>query len=223
MTNHSGHAEFQQERRHTRHLRETRRAYEILSQGGFEAAAKLPLRIGALAKMEALLARSWAVRHESSELMVQFALLATQCAEQVSVRAYGIQRVFDFRCRAQAELGNAFRVADLADKAEVALSRAWALFQLGTKDEALEMHLLDFEASLDVDNRRFASACSKLKKVHQYHIRQGDPHRAGRALLQLARATRYMGNSVAALQMLKQSMTLIDAARDPMSSLYGEA
>ncbi|HYO15085.1 MAG TPA: hypothetical protein VE685_17970 [Thermoanaerobaculia bacterium] len=60
----------------------------LLAGDGFAAMQNLPLRMGALAKMEALLARSWELRHETPGLMVQFASAAVWCSGQLDVRRY---------------------------------------------------------------------------------------------------------------------------------------
>lgn len=208
--------------RHQKHLdrerRDSKKAEEILAQGGIEATANLPLRMGPLAKMEALLARSWNLRHDDPKLMVQLALLAVECSEALEARTYGIEHVYDFRCRAQAELGNAFRVIDQVNNAETALSQARRYFELGTRSELLEVRLFELEASVDADLRRFTSACVRMTKVYAYHWRRGDRHLSGRALLKNGLYTGYAGESEKALRLLAESLELIDSERDPRLS-----
>jgi hypothetical protein len=198
-----------------RERKNARRAAKILSQGGIEATRNLPLRIGPLAKMEALLARSWDLRHDNPKLMVQMALLAAECAEQLDARAYGAMWVCDFKCRAQAELGNAFRVIDQIESAEAALVKARRYFELGSQSEVLEVRLLELEASVCADSRRFSDASMRLAKVQSYHVRQGNNHLAGRALLKNGLYTGYAGHSEKALQLLDESLKLIDGEQHP--------
>jgi tetratricopeptide (TPR) repeat protein len=204
---------------HDRHLRqqesEAKEAEKILAAGGMEAAEKLPRKMGMLAKYKAFQARSWSLRHENTEWMVFFARLAAQCAKRLSPKRYGVERVFDFQCRAQAELGNALRVSDQLDKAEIAFARARQLFELGSHSEFLEILLLNLEASADMDGRRFSVASVKLEKIHRHYLRQGDLHHAGRALLKLALCSRITGSPSASLKQTQQSLELIDAQLEP--------
>jgi tetratricopeptide (TPR) repeat protein len=206
--------------RHNRRLREqeleAKAAEEILAAGGMEAPGNFHPKMGMLAKYKALLARSWSLRHENTEWMVYFTRLAVQCAERLDLKWYGVERVFDFQCRAQAELGNALRVSDQLDKAADAFARARQLFELGTRSEFLEILLLNFEASLHADRRRFDAACINLRKVLRWHQRNGDLHLAGRTLMQIGLFTRNAGNLLQALPILRQSLEAIDAKRDPV-------
>lgn len=192
-----------------------KKAKRILDQGGIEAATQLPPRMGALPKMKALLARSWELRHENPKLMVQLALLAVECSEQLDARTYGVEYVYDFKCRAQAELGNAFRVIDQVDMAEEALGQARRYFELGSRNELLEVRLLELEASVDADLRRFQAAFMRMTRVHNYHRQRGDSHLSGRALLKSGLYTGYSGNSEKALRLLTESLELLDGERDP--------
>jgi tetratricopeptide (TPR) repeat protein len=210
---------------HDRYLRgqeaQAEKAAKILLRGGVEAAEKLPLRMGNLARLKALLAASWSLRHEDPGQMVRWAFLAVKCAERLDARRFGVERVFDFQSRAQAELGNAYRVTDQLDRAQAALDRARQLFELGTRSEVLEVHLLELEASLDADFRRFKAACLKLEKVYRYHQRHHDAHLAGRALLKQGLYRGYAGNPEEALRLLEESLSLIDTAREPSLAYAG--
>ena len=211
---------FKTAARHERHLREQELEAEegekILAAGGVGAPKKFPRHMGRLAKYKALLARSWSLRHEDTGSMVYYARLAVKCAERLNAKWYGVKRVFDFQCRAQAELGNALRVSDQLDKAADAFARARQLFELGTRSEFLEIFLLNLEASLHADRRRFELACINLRKVLRWHQRNGDLHLAGRTLMQIALFTRYAGRLLEALPILRQSLEAIDAKRDPV-------
>jgi tetratricopeptide (TPR) repeat protein len=210
---------FQVARRHARHLEqqrnEAKKAEEILAQGGLEAAENLPVEIGNLAAMEALLTRSWAARHEDPNLMFQLAFLATKRAEKLDAWQYGIQRVYDFRCRAEAELGNAYRVIDQFGAARKALGTARGFFELGTRSESLDVRLLSFEASLDADLRDFNSACVRLTKAYKVYLKIGEQHLAGRMLVKKGLFTSDAGRDVEALEILKKSLKLIDPHKDP--------
>lgn len=194
---------------------DAREARKILTVGGVKAPKKLPRKMGMLAKYYALLDWSLSLRHEDTSEMVYFARLAAQCAERLESHLYGVEQVFDFRCRAQAELGNSLRVSDQLEKAEAAFGYARQLFELGTRTEVLEIRLFDLEASLDIDCRRFCSAQIKLERIYRYHLRQKDLHCAGRALLKLALCSRFAGNDLNSLKLTRQSLAAIDTKREP--------
>jgi hypothetical protein len=202
-----------------RHLQSQReqaaRVAPLLATGGFHAMEKLPRRMGTLAKMDALLTRSWELRHESPTLMVQFATAAVWCAGRLNPRRYGVQRVADFQCRARAELGNAYRVADDLPRAAGELNRARQFYELGNRDRFLETRLIELEASLAADRRQFAVASNNLLKVQKFHIRNGDLHLVGRTLIKRGLYTGYAGDPEKALRLLKQGLALVDEARDP--------
>jgi tetratricopeptide (TPR) repeat protein len=205
--------------RHGKRLRrqrtEAKQAGKILAAGGMEAPKNLPQSMELLAKYFALLDRSWSLRHENTEWMVYFARLAVQCAERLDPQQYGVERVFDFQCRAQAELGNALRASDQLDKAADAFYRARQLFELGTHDEVLEIRLLDVEASLDADCRRFRVACQKLERIFRYHQKNQDYHLAGGILARQGAYEGNAGNLEEALKSLQKSLTLIDGSQEP--------
>ena len=165
--------------------------------------------------MMGLLKRSWTLRHENPKLMVQLARLAVQCAKQLDATRYGVEHVYDFECRAQAEFGNACRVIDQFDAAQAALGQARQFFELGTRSEFLEIHLLNLEASLDADLREFRAACMKLSKIGKFYLDRGDKHLAGRALLTKGLYTCNAGDHTEAFKLLTQSLGLIDAQREP--------
>jgi tetratricopeptide (TPR) repeat protein len=213
---------FDVARRHARHLRgQAAQARNILKRlerekDDLEAGARLPLTAGTYAKFRAFLERSWDLRFEDPGRMVRFALLAVKCAEQLDARFYGVQRVCDFQCEAQAVLGNAYRVAQQLDRAEAAMDRARQLFELGTRDPVREIHLLEREAALDAARRRFKRAIMKLETVFRYRRRHGDKHLAASAMIQQGLYMTYAGDPEKALQIWRRSLALIDASQEPM-------
>ena len=197
------------------------KAAKILVKGGVEVAEKLQVKMGDLARLKALLAASWSLRYENPSQMVRWAILAKKCAERLDAKTFGVARVFDYKSQARAELGNAYRATDQFDRAQAELDQARRFFELGTRSETLEIRLLDVEASLDADCRRFTAACLKLEKIFRYHIRNSDHHLAGRALLTQGLYTSNAGHSKKALRLIEQSMDLIDAHRDPILAYAG--
>jgi len=206
--------------RHEMHLRGQRSQIgELLrrfeQEDELEVLDKLPSATSMYARFRALLERSWALRFQDPARMVHLAVFAAGCARRLDARTYGIKHVLDFQCEAEAALGNAYRVAQNLDSAEAALIRARELFELGSCDLSLEIHLLEREASLDADRRRFKLATARLRKLYRCQRQLGDKHLAGRTLVKLGIYTTYAGNPEKALAILRRSLELIDDARDP--------
>ena len=208
-------------RRRERDRAALERALECLSTGGFEALAAVPPHVDRLALTDALLDRSWALRHEDPELMIRLAELAIRVAETVE----GEPGAASVQCRAWAELGNAYRVADQLDEADDAFGRATGLYARTGGDSRLGIRLLDRLASLAGDRRHFEIACGGLVLVHEFHRRHGDLHSAGRALLKLGIYTGYAGEPEGAVTLIERSRELLDPARDPalvVSAVHSE-
>src|SRR5262249_18175749 len=71
--------------------------------------------------VEALLERSWTLRHEDPATALELARCAVQVAEGLradDANGDDARELTDLRCRAAIELGNAHRVADELDAAE---------------------------------------------------------------------------------------------------------
>ena len=206
--------------RYERYLRQQRaqalEALRVLETGGMEALDRLPRRLGPFARMEAFLARSWQLRHDDPQLMVHFAFLASEVSRGLDARRFDSPaRVIDFQARAQAELGNAYRVANRFHEAADALGRARRLFERGTRDEFLEVRLLELEASLAADRREFGRASASLVKVADFYSRHNDPHLVGRTLVMMGLYTGNKGDLERAVELLEKSLDLIDSKREP--------
>lgn len=211
---------FRAARRHEKKLRrrkaEAERLEAILARDGMKAVADLPLKTDPLALIDALLARSWALRHDKPGEMVQLADLAVKHAQTLDTCDYGgFPRVADVHCRAWAELGNALRVTDRYAEATEALSYARGMLELGTGDELLEVRVTELEASLAADRRQFQIALLKLTKVYRFYRRKGMDHLAGRTLILKGLYTHYEGWADEAIVLLRQGRALLDPERDP--------
>jgi tetratricopeptide (TPR) repeat protein len=205
--------------RHEIHLQkqeaQARKALAVLKEGGLKAIQSLPRRLGGLARMKAFLARSWQLRHEDPAAMVDLAWFAAQISKTLNPRRYGAVRVYDFQTQAFAELGNAYRVADRLHEAGEALGRARQLFELGTREEILEIRLLELEASLAADRRQFGRAVTDLLKVLKYYRRTRDLHLAGRTLVKMGLYAGYAGDFEKGAELLEKGLAQVDSEREP--------
>jgi hypothetical protein len=204
---------------HARRLRrdeaQARKVLAVLETGGLEAVDKIPRGVSHLARMKALLDRSWQLRHDDPRTMVELAVLATQVSRLVEPRQYGAERVADFQAQAHAELGNACRVSDRLQEASAHLINARRFFENGTREEALEVRLLELEASLAADRRQFGRASDYLLKVLEFHRKQGDSHLAGRVLIMMGLYACYAYDFEKSVESLKEGLDMVDAKRDP--------
>jgi tetratricopeptide (TPR) repeat protein len=175
----------------------------------------IPRDVEDLARMRAYLELSWQLRYENPREMVERAWGAVQFSLRLNPLEYGLERVRDYQAEAEAELGNAFRVSDQFQEADLALTRARRLFEQGTRSEILEIRLLELEASLLADFREFVPATAKLRKVLKFYTDGEDFHRVGRTLIKLGVYTGYAGNYEVAISWLKESLKLIDPDSDP--------
>lgn len=196
-----------------------RKALARIEAGGLELLAEAPRELKGVAACEALLERSWALRHEDPGKMLELANFARLVADRLSPERHGPRRVADLRCRAWSALGNAYRVTDDLDSAGWALAQAAELQLRGTGDEVLAVRLLDLRASLYGAQRRFPAALDALDGVYAIHDRRGDDHLAGRALISKGIYTGYANKPEEAVRLLKEGLARIDQERDPQLAL----
>jgi len=184
--------------------------------GGIVSAHVTPEELArGLAAVEALLQRSWELRQDDPRQMLHLALLATGEAGKLDHEALGESRVEDVRCRAAVELGNAYRVSDRFQEAGEALSEAAEHFRKGTGDHRLQARLLDIQASLYGDQRRFDLCFAALDRMIGLYRELGESHLVGRALISKAVQTHHAGDAVKAIGLLHEGLELIDPAVDP--------
>lgn len=173
------------------------------------------LRVGGPPGFEALLDRCRGLRYDDPARMVDLARFAAFLADRLDPRQYGVKKVADLRCLAWTELANAYRVADRLREAETALETAADAYVAGSAGEAAGVRLLDVQASVDADRRRFGEALRSLDVVHAIHLRHGDSHMAGRALLAKGLYADYAGDPDHAVRLLQEGLGLVDRGRDP--------
>ena len=196
-----------------------REALAVLESGGIEELAEGRPELKGIAACEALLERSWALRHEDPQQMLELASHATLVADHLSPRLYDPRQLADLRCRAWSALGNAYRVADNLQFAEWALGRAAELCLQGTGNETLSVRLLNLQASLYGAQRRFLEAFEILDAVYAVHRRSNDHQEAGRVLIKKGLYKGYSNDPTEAVRLLTEGLALIDSKRDPQLTL----
>jgi hypothetical protein len=167
------------------------------------------------ARCEVLLEQCRALRHRDPEAMVQVAALAATLAERLDPQQYEPGALADLQAQAWAELGNARRIANDPNQAEIDFGRALERASHGTGSPLLFARLMDLTASLYTAQRRFEDAFQLLDWVYCIYKREGDAHSAGRALIKKGISTGYALDAEQAVQLLGQGLQLIDSGRDP--------
>lgn len=192
-----------------------REALALLENSALELLSEVPTHLRGAPLFEALLERSWALRHQDPQEMVRLADWARIIADRLEVEDLMVPSLVDLRCRAWIELANAYRVADDLTEAERTLAWATDLFSKGTQDELLAARLIEIQASLFSHKRLFDLADTALDFVYAVYRRNGNRHLAGRVLIKKATYLGFGGDSEEAVQILTQGLELIDQERDP--------
>ena len=197
-----------------------RQALAVLEAGGIEAlATESGWKLKGVTTCEALLERSWDLRHNNPHQMLELANCAALLADHLSPEDHDSKKLIDLRYRAWAALGNAYRANDDLQSAEWALSRAAEILPQGTGDKRLTAEFLDFQASLYCAQRRFPLAFEALDVVHAIRRQLGEDHLAGRALISKGLYTGYANDPEGAIRLLTKGLEMIDRERDPELTL----
>lgn len=192
--------------------RKFRKALARLIEGGLDA---LDLRrFGLFASVEALLARSWQLRHENPELMVHLAYFASSISRRLGKEGFAQEQVMDLQARAVGEYANALRVANRLDEAEAHLLEAFQLAAFGTGDSALELRLQDLKASLLGTQHRYPEAIKLLDHLYAVRLAHADQHAAGRVLITKGLYVGNGGDVDEALALLEKGSAMLDSTRD---------
>jgi tetratricopeptide (TPR) repeat protein len=191
-----------------------RKVLELLISGGIAKLEDLPYDLLGLPVYEAFLERSWALRHDDPNQMVELARFAVFLADRLHKSGLNAKEAEDLRCRAWAELANAYRVADDLERAEGALNRAADLLVLGTQNERLRARFFDILASFFADCRSFDLAGISLDLVADLYSLQGDEHLTGRAFISKGIYLGYQGQLVEAVRWLQKGLALVSENRD---------
>ena len=193
----------------------TRQALAVLEAGGIGALADAPVGLKSAAACEALLERSWALRHDDPQQMLELANWAALLSNHLDPESCKPGKLTDLRCRAWAALGNAYRVNDDLQSAAWAMDRAAELLNQGTCDQRLLAHILDLQASLYCAQRDFPLAFRALDAVYAIQRQLGKDQMAGRTLISKGLYTGYANDHDGAVRLLTQGLEMIDPEHAP--------
>ncbi|MFP5284649.1 MAG: hypothetical protein ACLGI9_02825, partial [Thermoanaerobaculia bacterium] len=192
-----------------------RQALAVLEAGGIGALADAPVGLKSVAACEALLERSWALRHDDPQQMLELANWAALLSDRLDSDRYDPRKLTDLRCRAWAALGNAYRVNDDLHSADWAMGHAAELLNQGTCNQRLFAHVLDLQASLSCAQRDFPLAFKALDVVYAIYRRLREDHLAGRTLISKGLYTGYENDHDGAVRLLIKGLEMIDHERAP--------
>jgi tetratricopeptide (TPR) repeat protein len=158
-------------------------------RGGSRWEDLLPRERRALSRgplVEYLLEASLSFRFSDPVQMVDLASAACAVADRLDRRRYGRALVADFRARAWAELGNAYRAAGDFEAAGRALRQAQKLAGQGTRSASLLALLSELMGTYCVALRKFQEAIAFLEQARDSYQECKDKKGLERTLLMLA-------------------------------------
>jgi len=164
---------------------------ELLIQGSHEAGFNDPAQAAGLARLAITMAES---------------LTAESCG--------GREALNGLRAKAWAQLGNAHHPA--ADRAFAETKERCEQGEIGLLDLA---RVLDLEASLRRDQRRFGEASLLLDQVIRIYQRLGQWHLLGRAFKQKSMACGEAGDVEGEMALLRRALDLLDPNEEPRTFL----
>jgi tetratricopeptide (TPR) repeat protein len=179
-----------------------------LERGGM---ASLPTVSGEeriVAVVEALLQRSWALRHVDPFQMLELAQFAEMASRRLE--AEDDPRLRDLLCRVWLGLGNAYRIVEKLDEAESAFGHALMHHLHGTGDRLILAHFLDLRSSLHRARRELGAAREYLKLACNIYRRHGQRHMAGRALIKAGILAGHAGSPKKALGLIERGLSMVD-------------
>lgn len=164
---------------------------------------------------EALLDRSFELRESDPKTMLRLARCAQEVGDRLESPAYSQGLAYDLRARAWANLANALRLNDDLDTAQDTMKQAWEHRTAGTGDPLLQARLSDLAATLEFSLRHFGEALRLLDVALAIHRRHSGSHEVGRILVLQGLYSGVSGDATTGLQLLAQSLKLLDRNRDP--------
>ncbi len=164
---------------------------------------------------ELLVERSLETAPRDPQYAEELGVLALRVSDFLNAAYYGAGLIEDLRARTWTYIGNARRVRSDLEGAEEAFERSYLHFRKGTRDSLERAIALDLQASLRKDQRRFEEALKLLRRAVDLFQQNGQQHRAGRSLVNLATVYHYKGNPEQGIPLLYQALDLIDAEEEP--------
>ena len=164
---------------------------------------------------ELLVERSHEACIRNPEQAEHLGRLALFLSDLLDTEYYTAPLIEDLRARAWAFIGNSFRLRSDLQRASEGFVKSYLHLQKGTQDSLERAVILDLEASLRRDQRRFPEAEKLLKRAIALFLQSDQRHRAGRSLVNLSTVHHYAGCPEAGIPLLFQAIGLIDPEQEP--------
>jgi tetratricopeptide (TPR) repeat protein len=149
----------------------------------------------------------------------ELARLAVSVAELLLDAADGSGGLHGLRARAWAQLGNALRIRADHAGAEQAFETATALLDSGQVSPLETARVLDFQASLKRDQRRFAEAAVLMDRVIALYRKLGQKALLGRSLKQKSMICGESGDLEGEIALLRRALELLSPDLEPRTFL----
>ena len=157
---------------------------------------------------------------EDAVKAVNHAELAVKISEHLE-DSYDRHWVLDLRARAQAQLGNAWRVLGELRSAEMAFREAESLLSESmTGNEIIRAEVLHLKASLRSAQRRFPEALALVDEAWVIYRDHDDSRGSGISLLKKAKILEDGQDLEGAIQILRELLEELDPEREPLLSAY---
>lgn len=140
--------------------------------------------------------------------------LAVGVAESLDSRTCPGGLIADMKARAWASVGETLRVLSDLRSADEAFATAQAFLAEGSGDPLEEARVLELQAALRSDQRKFGEAHRMLDAVITLTRRCRDFHLVGRAFVQKGRVYGAANDLEAAIRWVRKGLGLIDSQRD---------
>ncbi len=163
---------------------------------------------------ELLLDRSWELRGVDRADSEELVSLAIHLGPHLDASYYHRELVEDMQARAWSFKGNLRRLASDFVAAEDAFQIAYGHLKQGTREPLERAVYLDLKASLRGTQRRLHDAKTLLRRAIAIFLHQGDGHRAGKSMVNLAWIHSHAGEIEHAVATLRRSLMMIDPAQD---------
>jgi tetratricopeptide (TPR) repeat protein len=198
-----------------RESRKIEQVLAVLEQAGIAGFCELPRHLRGTAGFEALLQRSWSLRHDDPLQMVRLCELATVVATGLNPRLYGCERVRDLQCRAAIELANAYRITSRTEEAQASINEALEHFRMGTQDHMMAARMFVIQGHVSGDRRNFDTALAAFDSAIQIYRRCGEPYQVGDTLIKKGVCCGFACRTEEALKLLGEGLDLIDPQTHP--------
>ncbi len=143
------------------------------------------------------------------------AQLAVEIAEGAAIAVPSDSLLSDLRGRSWTFLGNALRAVSRFTDADEAFAKAKRYLALGTGDPLEVAKLAESAGQLRMMQRRLPEATRLLNRAIKLYLAVGDRHLAGGVIVTKALVLSRQGDDDGAMRLLRQSLEMIDPARDP--------